>query len=183
MLIRDIVFILVYNPISMEATKTLSIHQSLPADPYEKGRLFEQYIIDLFSKKRFRVDKWRESKKLTTPEQWDDCSNPDIELTFHRNKTHRFAVECKWRNAFDVGKIKWATESQIEIYKRFQRKLNMPVFVAIGVGGHPSEPQNLFVTPLCNIEEKPIVYQHELIVYNRNPKHRFFYDVNQLLLF
>ena len=109
---------------------------------------------------------------------------PDLEFAFcGKQNQSRFAIECKWRKQFVNGKIEWAKKHQIDNYLDYQNKNRIPVFIAIGVGGEPSLPEKLFVTPISNISQFPDVFEHQLIVYKRNTSHRFFYDAKQLKLF
>jgi hypothetical protein len=150
---------------------------------YEQGRLFEEYIKDLFNQESFTLKRWRKSALIPPDTFISDISYPDLELIFMGKNNYPFAVECKWRRQFDDnGKIDWASEQQIAMYLHFERKRAMPVFIAIGVGGTPSNPKKLFVTPLCNLIRYPEVCEHQLINYKRKSTRRFFYDTVQLRL-
>jgi hypothetical protein len=159
------------------------VRQSSTLDPFEKGRLFEQYVIELFNEDNFKLSKWRRSQKHEDKLLLQDCNNPDLELIFGRYKKNAFAVECKWREKFIEGKITWANDYQICCYMNFENQRRIPVFVAIGIGGEPSKPERLFVTPLRNIEMYTEVYESDLIPYKRKPTSKFFYDTVQLNLF
>jgi hypothetical protein len=152
-------------------------------DPFEKGLRFESYIIELFNEKHFKLVNWRRSQKTNNPLALTDAFYPDLELIFAGARRYKFAVECKWRQNFVEGKINWASDRQICSYEDFEYTYHIPVFVAIGVGGEPSNPQKLFVTPLRNISNYTEVYESDLIPYKRNPARRFFYDTVQLQLF
>lgn len=104
-------------------------------------------------------------------------------MVFGRKKEHRFAVECKYLSHTREGLIKWAEESNIKSYALYQSKFRIPVFIAIGIGGHPTAPDKFFVTPFENLADKPEVYEHELYPYKRRPTRRFFYNPNQKTLF
>lgn len=160
-----------------------SAKQTTDTDSYEKGRLFEQYVIELFNKESFQLKKWRKSERITDRIYSPDHSNPDLELTLFGKKQYRFAVECKWRKEFKEGKIEWAANFQISSYENFQTRFRIPVFIAIGIGGEPSAPEKLFVTPLDNICNYTSVYESDLIPYKRKPTHKFFFDTVQLKLF
>lgn len=152
-------------------------------DHFEKGRLFEEYLINLFSKKSFYLKEWRKSERFLDGFFPFGHSNPDLELVFEGKKKYRFAVECKWRKEFVEGRITWAANYQICFYEDFQNRNGIPVFVAIGIGGEPSNPEKLFVTPLCNISRCTEVFESDLILYERKPTRKFFYDTIQLKLF
>ena len=164
-------------------TTTKTVRHTSSIDSYEKGRLFEQYVIDLFNKEYFNVTEYRKSEKLEDRLRSQDCGNPDLVLVFGKGKKYRFAVECKWRARFIDGKITWATDIQLCNYLNFELRSRIPVFIAIGIGGEPSKPEKLFVTPLRNLENYTEVYESDLIPYKRKPTSRFFYDPGQLKLF
>jgi len=151
-------------------------------DSYEKGFLFEQFIVMLFNERHFHLQEWRQSKKVDDISTLINHGNPDLELIFSGSKKYRFAVECKWKAEFKDGKIEWASKSKIDRYTKFENEKRIPVFVAIGIGGEPSNPEKLFVTPLCNISNQSEVYESALIPYSRKPSRRFFFDTVQLRL-
>jgi hypothetical protein len=153
------------------------------ADYYEQGRLFEEYVKNLFNQDSFIIKRWRKSVLIPRDTFISDICYPDLELIFVGKNQYSFAVECKWRSKFNHnGQIDWASTEQIRTYLDFERKRAMPVFIAIGVGGSASNPKKLFVTPLCNLIGYPEVYEHQLIKYKRKPTQRFFYDTVQLRL-
>ena len=152
------------------------------AECFEQGRLFEEYIKNLFNQDSFKLKKWRSSKLIPRDTFIGGLGDPDLELIFEGKNQHPFAVECKWKSYFYRRKINWARPDQIQRYLDFERKRAMPVFIAIGIGGSGDNPEKLFVTTLCNICERTEIYEHELIPYKRRPTQRFFYDTVQLRL-
>lgn len=157
-------------------------HQVIPPDYYEIGHQFEKYITQLFNERSFELVKWRESKKFTRFSPFEDAK-PDLELIFRGARKYHFAVECKWRKEFRYGKITWATDYQRYSYMDFQYWTTTRVFIAIGIGGQPSNPDKLFVTPLDYISMHNEVYESDLIPYKRKTQSKFFYDTVQLQLF
>jgi hypothetical protein len=156
-----------------------------PVDNFKIGREFEEYIISLFNERHFKLKKYRKSEDFNG-KYIDDASHPDleIELVFTSGRKNRFAVECKWRRGFETsGYVKWAEDAQVCKYRIFQDQTRIPVFIAIGIGGKPNNPEKLFVTPLNNICESNIVHEQKLILYNRKPTNRFYYDIEQGKLF
>ena len=149
---------------------------------YEKGRLFEEYIISLFNERHFKVKEYRMAVKAINGNLRFDHYLPDLELIFMGMRNHKFAVECKWKKSFFRGHIKWADQKKINIYKKFQNDERAIVFVAIGIGGEPSKPERLFVTPLDMVCNKTWISESDLLEFNRKPTRRFFYDTVQLRL-
>jgi hypothetical protein len=163
-----------------------AVNFSQNTEEARKGYEFENYIVTLFDNKtgRFRLMEWRGDKIASNNVFPESNQYPDLEFSFRtKYGRHRFAVECKWRNSFYKGKIDWAREDQIKNYLNYEKEFNIPVFVAIGIGGLASAPEKLFVTPLRNISSYPEVFEHQLMVYKRHPQRRFFYDSFQLKLF
>ena len=144
--------------------------------------MFESYITELFNQKKFKLVEWRKSQRTRDTLTLINYSFPDLEVIFEGRKKHKFAIECKWRKRFKEGKIKWADEEHIRTYEAFEKYYGIPVFVAIGIGGEPSMPEKLFVTPLCNISKYTEVYESDLILFERKTARRFFYDTVQLKL-
>jgi hypothetical protein len=166
---------------STTAPKTTIENSSL--DSFEIGRRFEEFIKNLFNQSHFEVVEYNESKKHKDPWMAGHLSNPDLRMMFGTSRKYEFAVECKYRTRFIDDRLTWAKLRNIESYKEFARETRMPVFVAIGVGGKPENPEELFVTPLQSIIHSTEVNKSELLVFNRNPHRRFFYDYIQKELF
>lgn len=152
-------------------------------DYYEQGRLFEEYVKNLFNQDSFKLKRWRKSALIPEDTFISDISYPDLELIFEGKNKYPFAVECKWRKRFKNGRINWATQDQIANYLDFERKRAMPVFIAIGIGGISANPEKLFVTPLCNLSMCTLISEKQLIEYKRKPTQKFFYDTVQFKLF
>lgn len=159
---------------------TKRIYQS---DSFQKGHDFEDYIITLFNERKFKLVEWRSDKTASNGVYPESCMYPDLEFAFIGRKRYKFAIECKWREKFKDGKIKWAYNKQIDNYLSYQSERNIPVFIAIGVGGQANNPEQLFVTPLDQIKMNTEVYESDLITFRRNPKHKFYYNTFQLKLF
>jgi hypothetical protein len=151
-------------------------------DSFEKGFQFENYIVTLFNQRNFRLIEWRSDKEATNGVRPLSCSWPDLVFSSKGKKKLYFAIECKWRKRFFEGGTDWADRSKIDSYLDYQREWNIRVLVAIGIGGQPSNPEQLFITPLDHISKYPFVFQSHLI-----PFKRIFLseieDVEQLKLF
>ncbi len=141
--------------------------KSATVDEQDNSRLFEEFILNKFPKDSFNVVEWREGQ--------DHGKNtwPDLQLELKlQSEKYPFAVECKWRNDFWKGIIEWARDAQISSYQEFQVSKDMPVFIALGVGGTPSEPRDLFIIPLSHLYQK-ILTQDWLKKYKRESRADF----------
>jgi hypothetical protein len=153
--------------------------------PFEKGAAFEKFIANLFNKKsgRFELIDCNSNNAIIYGKAAGDLF-PDLKFLFYtRYSRHKFAIECKWRERFVDGKIKWADEQQIKNYLKHRNRNNIPVFIAIGIGGLPSNPEKLFVAPLESIKSTTEVYEKDLFKHERATARKFFYDAKQLKLF
>lgn len=163
-------------------TTNLIAKQASELAPLEKGHAFEDFIVTLFNERKFILLEWRSDKKASNGVFPVSCTFPDLEFDSRGKYKRRFAVECKWRQGFLKGGVYWAEKYQISNYINYQNKNGIPVLVAIGIGGTPSLPEKLFVTPLDHIYMHTHVFESHLIPFKRNPKQKID-DTAQLKLF
>lgn len=179
--------------VSTNNVQNKSVQKVIPVQPVtssvdviqsskEKGDAFENYVVNLLSEKsgRFQLLDWR-SDKMSSMGRYPLSSHlPDLLIGFHDGSTlHKFAIECKWRKDFQDNSIEWASKRQIENYLAYQKEQNLPVFVAIGVGGLSDDPEKLYLTTLNSIAGASSVSKSKLSAYKRNPQHKFFYNTQQ----
>ena len=115
--------------------------------PQEKGFVFEKYVLSRFNKYEYRLHEWRSDKYLRGWGWPTSNSRPDLELEHIQTGT-RFAVECKYQTAKPSAFLVWTTPKKLDNYIRHQNEKPMPVFIAIGLGGEPSNPSAFYVAPL-----------------------------------
>ena len=129
-----------------------------------------------------KVKEWR-GDKFTDGIYAESTKYPDIEIEFSLKDTKKlFAVECKWRKGYFQDGIQWARKEQIFIYKRYSEENNIPVFVVIGVGRYPDNPEDVFVIPLDDLTE-PFLTLDFLSKYRRLDKNKyFFFDLEKSVL-
>ena len=140
----------------------------------EKGIRFEKYILHKFNLRFFKVKEWR-GDKFTNGIYAESTKYPDIEIEFSlRDSKTIFAVESKWRSGYFKNGIQWARKEQIYNYKRYSEKNNIPVFVVIGVGKNPENPEDAFVIPLNDLIE-PFLTLDFLAKYKRLDKNKYFF--------
>ncbi|HQQ97891.1 MAG TPA: hypothetical protein PLX35_11540 [Cyclobacteriaceae bacterium] len=146
--------------------------------PEKDGRAFEEFIIHRFNRKYFSMEEWR-SDKITKGIYAKSSQYPDLQVQFKFGDVERiFAIECKFRRALANGEFK-LEKRQFDKYKEFKQKKQIPVYVALGLGGTPENPQELFIIPLGSFDaDGSIAYQSILNYYN-NPSVNFFYDTQK----
>ena len=115
----------------------------------QKGDDFEEYMIQLLGKQQDikLVGKVSDYHKngISALENFE----PDLKFKF---KNTPFAVECKWRKSFGNGSITWAKDRQIRNYNEYQKNKKEKVYIALGVGGEPSNPEHLYLIPLSRLK-------------------------------
>lgn len=162
-----------------------NITQSAALSSEEKGLLFEKCIVNLLdnSSGKYGVKHWRSDKKADNGMAAETNRYPDIELSYSDDYAeHRFAIECKWRQGFSSNKhnktgIEWAKDYQIRNYLDYAKQNNIPVWVAIGVGGKPDKPGRLFLIELEKAANYPFVFETYLQQYERKPDKQFYFDI------
>jgi hypothetical protein len=145
--------------------------------PEEKGRSFEEWVVRRFNPAYFTIKEWR-GDKHTGYIYAESSTLPDLEIEFRlKGERALFAVECKWRQRFRDGErpgIEWAGQDQIARYRQFQRDRGIPVFIAIGVGGTPDNPEDVYVTSLERLQ-LPFAHAEYLAKFRRQKRAANFY--------
>ena len=147
-----------------------------------KGNRFEEWVVSRFNRDYFALLEWA-GDKYHKGRYAETTRHPDLHLSLKLNKGHYgFAVECKYRSSYAHGGVKWAEEEQIMHYQAFAKEKGIPVFVALGIGGQPDAPEEVFIIPL-NQAKKPFFSKQSLNRHKRNaPAKSFYYQPeNQLL--
>jgi hypothetical protein len=128
----------------------------ITSESAEQGYEFEKYVVTKFDKNFFRFLHWN-SDKYHQGIHMETTLYPDLVFEYHdKVKTIPFAVECKWWPALIDNAIRWAGSRQIDNYIAYQNKHNMSLYVAIGIGGTPEAPGELFIIPLHKIEKRQL---------------------------
>jgi hypothetical protein len=147
----------------------------------KNGNDFEKHIIQRFNKKYFKTKNWAGDKYVnghyaeTTPQ-------PDIIFEFIlKGEVTELAVECKWRKKLYKNGVEFANEKQFDKYKQFERTKNMPVFIAVGLGGTGIAPENVYIIPLRELRSNFIDLK-ELDKYKKVGKKNFYFLAETLEL-
>lgn len=139
------------------------------------GLDFEKFVIQKFDKKYFNIRNWA-GDKFVEGRYADTTTQPDIQLSLKiRGKLYPLAVECKWRSQPKGDFIWFANEEQLERYKKFGEQENYPVFIILGVGGKPSNPEELYILPVKDLE-KPVLHKAGFGKYRKRLEADFFFD-------
>ena len=117
-------------------------------DEVLKGREFEDYVLELLDiahNDRLTLKEWRGDKSL--PGVYPESNSaPDFVFEYD---VKPFAVECKWRSHLpkDIEKELLPVE-RMASFQQFSTERHMPVYLLLGIGGLPNDPDNLYFTRL-----------------------------------
>lgn len=117
-------------------------------DELLKGREFEDHVLELLgvaNNDKLTLKEWRGDKSLPGiyPE---GNSNPDLVLEYDGRP---FAIECKWRSHMpkDISK-ELLPPDRVALFAKYSQKNKLPVFLLLGIGGLPSDPDLLYLVPV-----------------------------------
>lgn len=139
----------------------------------EKGLAFEEYVISKLDFSR---------KSLTLLSRADNSARatmPDLDIKLAAGgKEYRFATECVWRKNMPHESLDWCREEKIEVLKGYEKKNNVKVFIVVGIGGNPRNPEQLYIVPF---NERPYanIYTSVLQKYKvTTMEGKFFYEIS-----
>jgi hypothetical protein len=144
-----------------------------------KGQYFEAFVCKLFPRDDFDVVHATTARNDLYGRKVLEAQEPDFKF-HHKSSGHYFWVECKYRTTLYDGKIKWAERWQMERYQQFQR-VHRPekVYVIIGFGGEPGNPESLYSIPLDEIQY-PRLLPTSIEKYSRSVTKEFEYLAGRL---
>ena len=135
----------------VETIETIQKESEVATTEKQKGDDFEKYIVQKFSKNYFSIVEWTGDKYVEGMYAKSN-TNPDLTLKFKMKDIEKnFAVECKYRTDYYKNGVEWCSEQQLKNYKTFAISKEIAVFVAIGIGGEPTAPEELFIIPLTEL--------------------------------
>lgn len=119
------------------------------SDEVLKGREFEDYVLELLNiprNKKVKLKEWQGDKSMPGiyPE---NNSAPDFVFEYNGKP---FAVECKWRSHMpkDIEK-ELLPSDRMATFRQFSDEHHMPVFLFLGIGGLPNDPDFLCLFDLA----------------------------------
>lgn len=157
-------------------------YQSPDDEQKEKGLEFERFIIRSFNQQYFEPIHWTSDKGVDGIYPKSN-QNPDLlmQLNTYDGST-RFAVECKWRARIPgSNEVEICRSDQLDRYKSYGKKHRMEVFLALGIGGQPSYPNQLYIIPLRSVMH-PVVKMYFLKQFEKQPGTAFYFNTNTLVL-
>lgn len=117
-------------------------------DELLKGREFEEYVLEQLNvadNNKLTLKEWRGDKSL--PGIYPE-GNSKLDLVLEYDG-RPFAIECKWRSHMpkDIDK-ELLTPDRVALFEKYAKEHRMPVYLLLGIGGLPSDPDLLLLAPM-----------------------------------
>ena len=124
-----------------------------------KGRRFEEFVVSLLDdKKRYKLLAWR-SDKISGNVYATENLYPDLHICHIINDCEEeYFIECKYRSSWGEGKIDLS--SQFMRYYKYAQSAGKELFIALGVGGTPTSPEEFLIVPVRMIGYSKSIEQH-----------------------
>jgi len=153
---------------------TDAIKEEISDDPEWKGYRFEKYVESLFDPKYFSLIEKTHSYRVNQERYVESSMNFDF-IWKYKPTRKEFAVEAKYRSHLNKDKMLPVSRAdQLQRYKDFANKREIPYFIVIGLAGYDDEPESMFCIPLNEVKF-PDLYPSIFKNFERNPKSKFFW--------
>ena len=117
---------------------------------YVKGDEFENFVRShIFSHDSYDLLNKTHNYTINKSDYVETSKEPDFKFR-SRTNGKEFFVEAKYRSIFYKGALEWCKPYQFKRYKAIDNKT--PVCIALGVGGQPSAPEQVFLIPMKHIK-------------------------------
>ena len=114
------------------------------------GEEFENYIRKrIFTKHLYDIEHRSHDYSVNNGDFIGETFDPDFVFA-DINSEKIFFVEAKYRSYFYDDAVEWCKKYQYDRYLEYNKDL--PVFIALGVGGKPKSPDHLYVFPIKHIK-------------------------------
>jgi hypothetical protein len=124
-----------------EANKPVTYAKGEEFEHYTRERLFPKEAYDLLQKTHSYID--NKGDFIASSKE------PDFRFKSKYSCTE-FYVEAKFRSKYHDGGLEWCKDFQLKRYQEIDNAV--PVLIAIGLGGHPAEPEKVFLIPMKHIK-------------------------------
>lgn len=122
-----------------------------------KGRLFEEFIVKLMADhSRYSILNWSSDKYADGIYSLDTLM-PDLHIRHKLDECKiEYFMECKYRSSLPERKLDIST--QLGRYRRMtSAQPGRELFIALGLGGTPSDPNRLYIIPNRMIRKDGII--------------------------
>lgn len=122
-----------------------------------KGRMFEEFIVKLMADhSHYSIINWSSDKYADGIYSLDTLM-PDLHIRHKLDECMiEYFMECKYRSSLPEGKLD--ISSQLGRYRRMtSAQPDRELFIALGLGGTPSDPERLYIIPNRMIRKDGII--------------------------
>jgi len=132
----------------LEAVKAALDKINTP-ETFRKGEEFESYVRHyLFPRDTYLLLQKTHNYTGNKNDFVDNTKEPDFKFKSPGGIT--FFVEAKFRSGYFNDKIDWCKPYQLRRYQEINRQT--PVYIVIGFGANPGNPDHLYLIPVKNIK-------------------------------
>jgi hypothetical protein len=119
-------------------------------ESFVKGDEFEDYVRRfLFPADEYTLLQRTHDYQVNKKDFVESSKEPDFK--FRSIKTGReFYIEAKYRSDYFDGGVEWCKPFQLRRYQDIDR--DTPVYIVIGIGQAPGDPEKIFLLPLKEIK-------------------------------
>jgi len=143
---------------------------------------FENFVNGLFKAESFKTKALKREISHGTKNVSGYQSYPDLLVRFTENeKSIMFAVKCKWSPKL-LPSQSWKSPGKIQKLLLFEVETQMSMFVVLGFGGTPSNPEQIFLAPLKKLENCMVKISYLLNFKRLTPEKEFIFDPNRMTL-
>jgi len=131
-------------------TKAIKDEISKPSS-FVKGEAFEDYVRKVvFPSDYYKLINRTHNYSTNNEDYVENSLLPDFELEC-LDTNRRFHVEVKYRKGVfnNQDKLEWCKPFQLRRYKEIDKR--QPVFLVLGIGHNPKNPDEVFVIPMSKI--------------------------------
>lgn len=119
-----------------------------------KGRRYEICVAtDLVRDNLFEILEWTPDKGFESNIPVASNTNPDLVVESANGEV--IAIECKFRSGYffksTSNEISWSNVNQVRRYQDFESSRRIPVYIALGFGGVPQNPDNHYIVFMNDI--------------------------------
>lgn len=156
------------------------------ASPERKRQAFEQWVAERFARPVFKVLRGHNDDRGPLSTTISALHDPDMLLAFQTSsEKDLLAVDCMWRPRFDRRTVVVAGADLMEHYRLYAEKNACKVFIALGIGGTPAGPADVYILPVDRIASGTMDMGLLVPFKQRSPGGTFYYypDDGRLVLF
>jgi len=146
----------------------------------EKGYSFEKYVVSKFNRSFFKLLEWQ-GDKYHNGIYAESTQNPDLIFGL-QGREEMLAIECKWRSGFNNGKVEWTNDQQLKRYNKYMVEKKVRVFIVLGIGGEPSQPDEVYAIPLRSMKYSFAAKDYLQHFKRLDGSSNFYYDVKEKFL-